>query len=211
MPELCTAATGVRPNTLRLEREPDGIQPPPRRWRAKAKGRAGRQLLLAVTAVLISLAFTAAAHATTPQGNAFLLQFGSPGSGNGQFASYGPIGIAVDPSTGDVYVSEFGTAGSGPGQFNGPIGVAVDPSNGDVYVTDYYNDRVEKFDSSGNYLSQFGTSGTGPGQFGGPNCVVVDPHTGNVYVTDRVLNRVEEFDSSGNYLSQFGTYGTGNG
>jgi DNA-binding beta-propeller fold protein YncE len=43
------------------------------------------------------------------------------------------------------YFSQFGSGGSGKGQFNNPVGVAVDPSNGDVYVADLGNDRVEKF------------------------------------------------------------------
>ena len=57
----------------------------------------------------------------------------------------------------------FGTYGTGPGQFNGPIGIAFDPATNDVYVADYFNDRVEKFDSSGHFLLQFGTTGSGPG------------------------------------------------
>src|ERR1039458_1866049 len=91
----------------------------------------------------------------------YLTQWGSSGSGNGQFSF--PSGIAVDSSN-NVYVADYsnnriekfdsngnyltqwGSGGSGNGQFDEPEGVAVDSSN-NVYVTDSKNDRVEKFTS----------------------------------------------------------------
>ena len=80
----------------------------------------------------------------------YLTQFGSAGSGNGQFEY--PLGIAVDSSN-NVYVADsdnnrvekfdrngnyltqWGSLGSGNGQFIDPVGIAVDSSN-NVYVTD---------------------------------------------------------------------------
>ena len=42
-----------------------------------------------------------------------------------------------------------------------PTQVAVDPSNGDVYVSDGYgNKRVGVFDREGHYLRQWGRQGT---------------------------------------------------
>jgi len=179
------------------------------------------------------LAATAVTLATVGAGSAFasfgyISQFGSYGSGNGQFGF--PWAVAVDPSSGDIYVTDryqsrvqkfdstgaylgqFGSAGSGNGQFGYPLvgGVAVDPSNGDVYVADAYNSRVEKFNSAGAYLSQFGSFGVGNGQFSAPFGVAVDPSNRDVYVTDD-SQRVEKFDSTGAYLSQFGSRGSGNG
>ena len=173
-------------------------------------------LIVAVSAVWLSLGAPPVSASV-----GYLLQFGTPGSGNGQFNR--PVGVAVSPSSGDVYVtdpqndrvekfdssghylSQIGCAsgacssGSGNGQFNGPVGVAVDPSSGDLYVTDRGNERVELFDSSGNYLSQFGCasgacrSGSGNGQFFGLDSLAIDPSNDDVYVIDPGNNRVEKF------------------
>ena len=118
----------------------------------------------------------------------FLFQWGSQGSGDGQFKL--PAGIAVD-AAGKVYVTElannrvqvfdasgellhkWGSEGrgigpfrkrSGDGQFNWPKAIAVDPA-GNVYVGDTYNDRVQVFDASGELLHKWGNEGRGIGPF----------------------------------------------
>ena len=40
-----------------------------------------------------------------------------------------------------------------------PVDVNVD-SNGNIYVLEYWNNRIKKFDSSGNYLRSFGGAGS---------------------------------------------------
>ena len=90
---------------------------------------------------------------------AFLLQWGSAGSGNGQFAM--PFGAAVD-AAGNLYVADtnnhriqvfsgngdyltqWSAASDGSAQLDAPIGVAVD-AVGDVYVSDYTKNHVYKF------------------------------------------------------------------
>ena len=62
------------------------------------------------------------------------------------------------------FILSWGSLGTGNGQFNSPYGVAVDKT-GAIYVSDFYNNRVEKFDSGGIYSLQWGTTGTGNGQF----------------------------------------------
>jgi DNA-binding beta-propeller fold protein YncE len=79
-----------------------------------------------------------------------------------------------------------------------------------VYVADFWNNRVEKFTSSGTFIKQWGSYGAGPSQFNNPAGVAVDS-SGNVYVTDYGNNRVEKFDSSGTYITQCGSKGSGNG
>jgi hypothetical protein len=152
----------------------------------------------------------------------YLTQWGSTGSGNGQFEY--PGGIAVDSSN-NVYVvdnnrvqkfdsngnylTQWGSYGSGNGQFWSPGGSAVDSGN-NVYVLDAGNARVEKFNSSGNYLTQWGSYGSGNGQFNAPQGIAVDS-SNNVYVSDALNFRIEKFSSNGSYLAQWGSLGTGNG
>lgn len=87
-------------------------------------------------------------------------QFGSTGSGRGQFN--GPSGITIDPS-GNVWVTdtynnriegfsatgeflaEYGVYGSGNGQFYDPMSIAVNSSSGVFYVLDSGRGRVQKF------------------------------------------------------------------
>ncbi len=168
----------------------------------------------------------------------FLLKWGRPGNGDGQFALHSHLSVAVD-TQGNVYVTDtdnsrvqkfdsngtfllkWGSKGSGDGQFGedhnwrGPEGVAVD-SQGNVYVADPANQRIEKFDSNGNFLSQLGGKGTEDGQFLNPGDVTVDQQ-GNIYVTDNQQNvggptsRFSKFDSNGTFLLKWGETGTGLG
>ena len=102
---------------------------------------------------------------------AFLSEWGTPGSGDGQFNA--PFGLALGPSgyvyvtgahVGDhssgahgrathrvqvfsadgTFVTKWGTLGSDDGQFSSPFGIAVDPS-GTIYVADHANDRIQVF------------------------------------------------------------------
>jgi DNA-binding beta-propeller fold protein YncE len=94
----------------------------------------------------------------------FLAQWGSQGSGDGQF---------------------------GGAFLGGPWGAAVDAA-GNVYAVDYGNHRVQAFTSTGTYLSQWGTQGSGSGQFFFPYSVATDA-AGNVYVAEVGNNRVQKF------------------
>jgi streptogramin lyase len=151
-------------------------------------------------------------------------QFGSSGSGNGQFNS--PFGIALDASDNiyvvdsannrvqkfnplGVYQSQFGSSGSGNGQFSSPRGIDVD-STGNIYVVDTGNNRIQKFNSSGVYQSKFGTTGSGNGQFNIPTDIAFDS-IGNIYITDAANQRIQKFNSSGVYQSKFGSNGSGDG
>lgn len=55
-----------------------------------------------------------------------------------------------------TYESTFGRAGSEAGQFSRPAGVAVNNTTGDVYVADYGNNRVEQFTEGGNFVRAWG-------------------------------------------------------
>ena len=151
-------------------------------------------------------------------------QFGSKGSGNGEFEN--PQRIAIN-GTGHIYVvdtdnhriqifdstgnylSQFGSEGSGNGEFENPVGIAINDT-GHIYVVDPGTYRVQIFDSSGNYLSQFGSGGSGNGEFNYPLGIAINS-TGHLYITDVLNFRIQIFDNTGKYLSQFGNNGTGDG
>jgi DNA-binding beta-propeller fold protein YncE len=156
----------------------------------------------------------------------YITQWGTKGTGNGQFNN--PQDIAVSDSTGDVYVTElglsrvqkfdstggyiaqWGTKGSGNGQFNNPRGIQV--VTGDVYVVDSGNNRVQRFKSWGDYVTQWGTKGEGNDQLKNPIGIAVESSgLGNIYVADFGNNRVQKFNSAGGDLRRWGNYGSGNG
>ncbi len=119
------------------------------------------------------------------------------------------------PAENYTFVTKWGSQGSGDGQFESPLGIAVD-SYGNVFVTDgsgrlgESNNRIEKFDSSGNFITKWGSYGNGNGQFDFPYGVALD-FSGNVYVAEPSNNRIDKFDSSGNFITKWGSYGNGNG
>ena len=156
----------------------------------------------------------------------FDTKWGSEGSGNGQFASSSPQGIAIDSSgntyvtdtnnnriqkfdSSGTYITQWGSFGTGNGQFNYPRSMAID-SSGNAYVTDYQNNRIQKFDSSGAYITQWGSQGSGSGEFNGPIGINIDT-SNNVYVGDTENHRIQKFDSSGTYITQWGSQGSGSG
>ena len=53
-------------------------------------------------------------------------------------------------------VGTFGSSGSTAGQLQVPLGVAVDQSSGVLYVADSANARIQKFDKNGNFKDAWG-------------------------------------------------------
>ncbi len=127
-------------------------------------------------------------------------------------------------------VATFGSPGSGAGQLSEPHGVAVNKTTGDVYVADTANHRVDEFDAHGNFILTFGQGvdqttgenictaasgdmcgagipGSGEGKLRRPFYIAVDnsggPSEGDVYVGDvaRSAELVSQFDASGNFIA----------
>jgi hypothetical protein len=146
----------------------------------------------------------------------FLKEWGSSGTGSGQFHS--PSGIAVydnavfvvDTQLNRVqkfdlsgkFISTWGSEGKGQGQFLLPNDIAVG-TNGTVYVVDTGNKRIQKFNSSGDYISEFGQSGVEDGKFVTPTGIAID-NKENIYVSDPGKNKIFKFDSKGVFLQSFG-------
>ncbi len=123
----------------------------------------------------------------------------------------------------ETHVLSTSFNGSGSTALSDPQGVAIDQSTGEVYVIDSANNRVEIFSASGAFISAFGanvggpgintctagcvagTAGSGNGQFTEPTQVAVDNSTGipgDVYVFDQGNERIEVFNAKGEYQSQ---------
>lgn len=112
---------------------------------------------------------------------AYLTQWGTRGTGNGQFVQ--DYGVTVGPGLG---------SGGTPAEV--------------VYVTDGAAGRVQVFTTSGSYLRTFGE-----GVVSKPRQLTVDPGTEYVYVISAGPKRVDVFDRAGNAIFSFGSKGTGTG
>ncbi len=169
-------------------------------------GRLTSATLVALCAVTVGLALSSAP--ALAKSHVFSVSFGTAGAGNDDFNE--PYGIAVNNTTGRVYVVDkgnnrveyFGATGTYEGQFNGseapggpfnePTAVAVDQSNGDVWVADKGNNAVDEFSATGTYVSgsqlteaPIPENGGTVGRFEHPDGVAVDPTNGDVYVAER--------------------------
>ncbi len=126
-------------------------------------------------------------------------QFGSTGSGGGQFK--GPVADAFDAS-GDLWVTDHNNSRveefSAAGVFIKAFGWGVGNGKAEFEVC--------------TSVCQAGISGSGNGQFTKPEGIAVNQATGNVYVVDSGNNRVEEFEgSTGKFVRIIGASGSGEG
>jgi hypothetical protein len=182
---------------------------------ADGRPTGSRSALLATVVVFVlglALAIAAAPASALTEGHVYDFTFagGGDGSGNGQFE--------------EGFASAHGN------------GVAVDESTGDVYVADSKNSRIQKFDNEGNFLQiwgfgvrtganesqvcnaptacQKGLEGGAPGQFKRPMAIAVDnsggENDGAVYVADATgpvqgiegLEYILKFDENGNFIQK---------
>ena len=152
------------------------------------------------------------------------------------FLAATPQAFALSKHTFSNYIS-----GEGTSALSNPADVAVEESSGDVYVSDPANHRVEKFDSAGHFIlmlgsevnktaveegatraseenvcpaaghpsdeCQPGTAGPAPGAFegsGGHLFLAVDnstgPSVGDLYVGDPGDSLVQKFGPDGNLI-----------
>src|SRR5919108_69739 len=136
--------------------------------------------------------------------------------------------IAVDPSSGNVYVadtynaeikkftsngtfiSKWGEYGKTGERLNAPSGIAVDPSSGNVYVADTYNAEIKEFTNNGTFISKWGSHGKNDGQLNSPSGISLD-ESGNIYVADTGNNQISIFTNNGTFIATFGTYGINDG
>ncbi|MGA9285295.1 MAG: hypothetical protein WBV85_07615 [Solirubrobacteraceae bacterium] len=99
----------------------------------------------------------------------------------------------------------FGSAGKGDGQFSTPTGIAVNETTGNVYVLDQEDNRVEEFTAEGEYIRQFDGSAAPTGNFERLTSIAIENANntakGDIYIADREHETVDIFDAEGKYLS----------
>jgi DNA-binding beta-propeller fold protein YncE len=155
-----------------------------------------------------------------------LLDWGSQGSGDGQFRDGGRQ-VTVD-GAGNVWVADYSNfrfeefTSSGqflaayPNPAEPPVGgflseardVAINPGDGSVWVADVWSDRIQKFSSNGTFEGAWGYRGDAVGEPYGldyPRGIGVDPATGYVWVADTRAHYVRIYDESGNYIRTLGS------
>lgn len=103
----------------------------------------------------------------------FLEDWGTPGSGEGEF---------------DFVCSSFGFGD-----------VAFDAA-GNIYVADSGNQRIQKFGPDRTFLTSWGSEGTADDQFICPAALTID-RQGRVYVSDQGWGRVKVFAGDGVWLA----------
>ena len=84
---------------------------------------------------------------------------------------------------------------AGAVQIHYPVDVNVD-SNGNIYVLEYWNNRIKKFDSSGNYLKAFGGPGSNCSQW--RSARQFDIKGNIIYISDTNNYRFVMLDLEGN-------------
>ncbi len=136
----------------------------------------------------------------------FQKQFGSRGTGKGQFNF--PTHLATDHlgalyvtdsmncrvqvfTTDGIYQREIGKLGDSPGNFGRPKGIAVD-AHGRVYAMDAAFDNLQIFDNSGHLLLAVGENGSAPGQFWLPNGIAINS-SNEIFAADSYNRRVQVF------------------
>jgi len=141
-----------------------------------------------------------------------------------------PVYVALNPVSGEVYVSDRPTASiyvydaagtylravTPPADAEGwqPLGLAFDPA-GNLYVTDSNNGRLLVFAEDGSIVARVGR-GVGEGNLGLPRGVALDGQ-GRVYVVDStghtvfVYGRYVEGSQRLEYLGSFGSQGSADG
>ncbi len=154
-----------------------------------------------------------------------VLQFGSRGTGPGQFiyptdVAFGPDGRVFVSEYGDHdriqvfdmqgnYRYEFGAFGDRDGEFSRPQSIVIDGNL--VYVTDSCNHRLVVFTLDGKFVRNMGGVGSDLGQFRFPYGLDRDAD-GNLIVCEFGNNRVQKVDpKTGNGIAVWGGPGRAEG
>lgn len=174
--------------------------------------------LVSAVAVILAMALSVSS-ASAAQNHLFSSAFGGPGSGDGQLALGEHSSLAVNQTSGDVYVTDTGNGRvqefSSTGVFIRAFGsiatpsfIAVDNSSGasqgDVYVVNSADNTILKFGATGVPQSAWGTNGVLSGgnvPFVELAGIAVDAAGNlNVIQNDEEPHRLLRFDQAGSLI-----------
>lgn len=144
----------------------------------------------------------------------FLLQWGKPGMGDGEFSACIGITIGKDDV---VYTAEFRNQRvqkfDSEGKYLGgfPVlphagGLAVD-AEGNVYLAHWNSNKVAVYSPRGEKLREWGQKGTGDGEFQLPGSIALGPDD-VLYVPDQGNSRVQKFTREGKFVGKWGEHGS---
>ncbi|MFH0980217.1 MAG: cytochrome c3 family protein [Planctomycetota bacterium] len=152
------------------------------------------------------------------------------GDGNPMVQFVKPTDLAVDPTTGRIYVVDsggdrvygfaddeslalmLGVRGGASSQFKYPSAIAVDSANSRLLVADQDNYRVQVFSTSGLFLFKFGyrikypPGGGSEGWFPRTAGLAVDAQS-QIYITDGLMSTLRVFSPTGLELGKVLEYG----
>jgi sugar lactone lactonase YvrE len=107
-------------------------------------------------------------------------------TGNKRIAKWSPDGVALET---------YGTFGTGEGEFDEPSSISIAPE-GDIYVADYWNQRIQHFDSDFEYIDEIEIPSWGShGITDRAYIVAIDE--GRLLATDPANGRIAVFDAEG--------------
>jgi DNA-binding beta-propeller fold protein YncE len=198
--------------------------------RSERVREAPRRLTLAACLATLALLGTCAAPALAARGHEYAGAFGW-----GTIDGKAELQRCSTPPPPETPLCQTGLSGDGLGQFNHPAGIAVNETTGEVYVVDKGNNRVEifnaagsklegEFDGSGMLLSEGQAAGSGggaeevpTGTFDEPEGIALDndpksPSFGDVYVVDTNGHKsgtfeeerkvIDKYSATGKYIGQ---------
>ena len=140
-----------------------------------------------------------------------------PGDDTGQTPFVEPSDIAVDPTSGNIWVLDagngwiyrLGTDGKMEAAINGanlqmysPRGLAIS-SAGDIFVADTGMQRIQRLDQQGNRIAVWGEPGTEPDQFTEPIGIAIQDN--DLFVADANNQRIAHYTLDGKLVGTFKT------
>ena len=193
------------------------------------RGRVAVVLALvgAALAAIVGDGEDALADAAGQQRPQFADAWGTSGIGDAELEN--PRGVAVNRTTGDIYVADtandrivrydadgrllgtFGSTAVNGLPLDSPWDVAVN-GNGWIYVADTGNDRIVRYTNAAGAGAglTWGSAGSGNLRFNDPKGIDVGTD-GDVWVADTGNDKIKVYEFDGTFQRKFGTSGSGNG